>query len=53
VEIGNRNVQQFFKLYALDTTLELDQRADKKELVNAMEGHILAESRLMGTSAAD
>ncbi len=39
----------YFKFYALDTTLQLDQSADKTELENAMEGHIIAETRLMGT----
>ena len=39
----------FFKLYALDTTLNLDENADKKQVQSAMEGHILAETELMGT----
>ena len=39
----------FFKLYALDTTLSLSANADKKELLAAMEGHILANAELMGT----
>ncbi len=39
----------FFKLYALDTTLSLDESADKKQVLGAMEGHILAETELMGT----
>jgi Raf kinase inhibitor-like YbhB/YbcL family protein len=39
----------FFKLYALDTTLSLDENAGKDEVVAAMEGHILAEAELMGT----
>lgn len=39
----------FFKLYALDTELSLKPRATKKELLKAMEGHILAEGSLMGT----
>ena len=39
----------FFKLYALDTTLGLGPGADKKKVERAMEGHILAEARLMGT----
>lgn len=38
----------FFKLYALDTTLTLTGPARKKEVVAAMEGHILAEAQLMG-----
>jgi Raf kinase inhibitor-like YbhB/YbcL family protein len=39
----------FFKLYALDTTLSLLPGATKQELLNTMEGHILAEAELMGT----
>jgi len=39
----------FFKLYALDTMLSLSGNADKKELLKAMEGHILANVELMGT----
>ncbi len=38
----------FFKLYALDTILELEPGANKKQLLKAMEGHILAETELMG-----
>jgi Raf kinase inhibitor-like YbhB/YbcL family protein len=39
----------FFKLYALDTTLNLDSGITKAELLEAMEGHVLAEGQLMGT----
>ena len=39
----------FFKLYALDTRLELKPGATKKELLQAMAGHVLAEGQLMGT----
>ncbi len=38
-----------FKLYALDTTLELEPGAKKTKVLNAMEGHILAQTELMGT----
>lgn len=38
----------FFKVYALDTILNLDPGATKKQLLKAMEGHILAEGELMG-----
>ncbi|MFQ5884955.1 MAG: YbhB/YbcL family Raf kinase inhibitor-like protein, partial [Thermoplasmata archaeon] len=38
----------FFKLYALDTELTLDAGTTKKELLAAMEGHILARGQLMG-----
>ena len=39
----------FFKLYALDTPLELGANATKRELERAMKGHILAQGQLMGT----
>jgi len=39
----------FFKLYALDTTLSLPSGANKKELLAAMEDHILANIELLGT----
>ena len=39
----------FFKIYALDAELNLKTKATKKDLVRAMEGHILAEGQLMGT----
>jgi Raf kinase inhibitor-like YbhB/YbcL family protein len=38
----------FFKLYALDAVLGLKPRAAKAELLRAMEGHILAQTELMG-----
>jgi len=38
----------FFKLYALDTVLNLPAGATKKELLKAMEGRVLAEGQLMG-----
>ncbi len=39
----------FFKLYALDTTLSLSSSANKKDVLAAMQGHILAQAELMGT----
>ena len=39
----------FFKLYALDTVLGLDAGAGKKQVLKAMEGHVLAQVELMGT----
>ncbi|MBS0655174.1 MAG: YbhB/YbcL family Raf kinase inhibitor-like protein [Verrucomicrobia bacterium] len=39
----------FFKLYALDNQPALKPRATKKELEQAMEGHILSTAELMGT----
>ena len=38
----------FFELYALDTALDLDAGASKKQVLQAMEGHILAQAELMG-----
>lgn len=38
----------FFKVYALDTTLNLPQVVGKKELENAMQGHIIAQGELVG-----
>lgn len=39
----------FFKLYALDTLLDPDTVKDKEQLLQAIEGHILAQTELMGT----
>ena len=39
----------FFKLYALDTVLSLKPRATKRDLTDAMKGHILGEGQLMGS----
>lgn len=38
----------YFRLYALDTRLELDPGADKQQVLRAMEGHILGQGQLMG-----
>jgi len=38
----------YFKIYALDTQLDLAGSSTKANLLKAMEGHILAEGRLMG-----
>ncbi len=38
----------FFKLYALDTTLKLSSGVTKKELEEAMQGHILGKAELIG-----
>ena len=39
----------FFKLYALDKTLDLQPGATKKDLERAMADHLLAQAQLMGT----
>lgn len=38
----------FFKLYALDTMLNLEEGITKQELESAMKEHILAQSELIG-----
>lgn len=38
----------FFKIYALDTELDLDSGATKETLLNSMKGHVLAEGELVG-----
>jgi Raf kinase inhibitor-like YbhB/YbcL family protein len=39
----------FFKLYALDTMLDLGEGARKKDVEKEMKGRILAQGQLMGT----
>jgi len=38
----------FFKLYALDVNLPLEEGATKKEVIAAMQGHIAAEAKIVG-----
>ncbi len=38
----------FFKLYALDTELDLPEGATKKEVEKAMTNHIIAQAQLIG-----
>ncbi len=38
----------FFKLYALDAELGIPKGSSKKELENAMEGHIIGKTELVG-----
>jgi len=38
----------FFRLFALDTAINLAAGADRRKLREAIEGHILAEAQLMG-----
>jgi len=44
----DREHRYFFKLYALDTELNLPEKATKQQVEKAMEGHILANAQLMG-----
>ncbi len=41
----------FFKVYALDTQLQIGNPPTKDELERAMQGHILAQARLVGLYA--
>lgn len=38
----------YFRIYALDTVLDLPTSTRKADLLEAMKGHILAEGQLMG-----
>ena len=38
----------FFKLYALDTLLDIDESSNKKDLEQAMNGHIIEQATLVG-----
>lgn len=38
----------YFKMYALDTLLNLSGRVSKADVIKAMQGHVLAEGQLMG-----
>ena len=40
-----------FKLYALDTELDLPQKSTKADVEKAMEGHIIEQAQLTGTYA--
>lgn len=44
----DREHRYFFKLYALDTVLDLKEGVTKKELEAAMQNHILEKAELMG-----
>ena len=45
------NHRYYFKIYALDTRLNLGARVTRDELLEAMKGNILAEGSLMGRYA--
>lgn len=44
----DREHRYFFKLYALDALLNLPEGSAKKELENAMKGHVVAQAELVG-----
>jgi len=38
----------FFKIYALDSEIGLEAGTNKRQLLKAMEGHILEQGQLVG-----
>jgi Raf kinase inhibitor-like YbhB/YbcL family protein len=46
---GDGPHRYFFRLYALDTELDLEPGAAREQLENEIEGHVLGEAQLMGT----
>lgn len=47
----DREHRYFFKLYAVDTMLELAEGVSKQDVLDAIESHILDSTELMGTFA--
>ena len=45
---GSGTHRYFFHLYALDTTLNIPENSTKADLLKAMEGHLIAETELVG-----
>lgn len=45
---GSGEHRYFFKFYALDRQLDLQEGASKKEVEQAMEGHIVEQEKLVG-----
>jgi len=43
----------FFKIYALDSELDLDESSDKNKVLAAMEGHVLGNAELVGIYSRD
>jgi Raf kinase inhibitor-like YbhB/YbcL family protein len=46
---GHGTHRYFHRLYALDTELDLEPGAAREQLQDAIESHVLAEAKLMGT----
>ncbi len=44
----DREHRYFFKLFALDTMLSLPEGSTKEQVLEAIKGHVLAETELMG-----
>jgi Raf kinase inhibitor-like YbhB/YbcL family protein len=38
----------FFKLYALDTMLDIEEDSEKEDVEKAMEGHIISQTQIVG-----
>jgi len=47
--VGHGPHHYHFKLYALDRELDARAGLSKKELLSAMDGHVLAAGELVGT----
>jgi len=45
---GSGEHRYFFKLFALDTILDLREGATKEELLSLMEGHVIEKAELVG-----
>ncbi len=46
---SGKSHRYFFELFAVDTVLNLPPGATKKDILNAMEDHVIAKGLLMGT----
>jgi Raf kinase inhibitor-like YbhB/YbcL family protein len=46
---GDSPHRYFFQIFALDTSLDIGAGAGRSELLGAMEGHVLARGKLIGT----
>lgn len=44
----DREHRYFFKLFAIDTMLKLEEGVTKEQVLEAIKGHIIAEAELMG-----
>ncbi len=51
--VGHGVHHYHFKLYALDTTLDLPQNTTKDDLLKAMEGHIIEKAEIVGLYKRD
>ncbi|HEV2320698.1 MAG TPA: YbhB/YbcL family Raf kinase inhibitor-like protein, partial [Verrucomicrobiae bacterium] len=46
---GGKMHHYIFKVYALDTPVSLDSGAHEKDLLNAINGHVVGQGQLTGT----